>query len=104
MKNIKHNFSVFSIMLVLFIFFGEAPLLSSQEQTGNITGTITDEESNPLPGVTVEAWSPQGKKAFTQTTATNKAGHFKFSSIPTGAYEITFSLPGFWTLIEDTMV
>ena len=104
MKALKQNFSVFSIMLILFMFLGETPLLSSQEQTGTVTGTVADEEGNPLPGVTIEAWSPQGKKAFTKSTVTNKTGHFKFSNIPTGAYEITFSLPGFWTLKKEIMV
>ncbi len=104
MKALKQNFSVFSIILILFMFFGEISLLSSQEQTGTVTGAVTDEENNPLPGVTIEAWSPQGEKAFTQTTKTNKTGHFKLSNIPTGAYEITFSLPGFWTLKKEIMV
>ena len=64
MKASKQNFSVFFIMLILFFFFGGNFFLYSQEKTGNLSGIVADEEGNPLPGVTIAAWSPQVKKAF----------------------------------------
>lgn len=103
MKALKQNFSVFFIMLILFFSLGGNFFLFSQEKTGNLSGIVEDDEGNPIPGVTIEAWSPQAKKEFTQSTVTNKTGHFKLSNIPTGAYEITFSLPGFWTLKKEIM-
>jgi 5-hydroxyisourate hydrolase-like protein (transthyretin family) len=103
MKALKQNFSVFFIMLILFFSLGGNFFLFSQEKTGNLSGIVEDDEGNPIPGVTIEAWSPQAKKAFTQSTVTNKTGHFKLSNIPTGAYEITFSLPGFLTLKKEIM-
>ena len=111
MKILKQNFSVFFIILTLFLFFGGTSFLFSQaqkkkfdeiikdpllEQVGVIAGVVTDEEYNALPGVTVEATSP-GLKGKSSTT-TDEKGSFQLLNLPPGAYEVTFSLPGFKTV------
>jgi len=65
---------------------------------GMITGKVVDDQGNPLPGVTVEAASPKlvGKAA----TVTDANGSYRLMALPSGTYQLTFSLPGFKTLIR----
>jgi hypothetical protein len=65
---------------------------------GRINGKVVDQQGNPLPGVSVEAASPKliGKAVAT----TDAAGVYRLMALPSGVYEITFSIQGFKTLIR----
>jgi len=59
--------------------------------TGNLDGTVTDGTSgNPIAGATV---TTGGTAA--DTTTTNASGFYSFTNIPTGAYSVTASGPGY---------
>src|SRR5262245_57021667 len=64
-------------------------------QTGTIRGTVSSQDGNALPGVTVTITSPvlQGQR----TTVSDADGHFTFSALPPGAYQVQFDLSGFQT-------
>jgi hypothetical protein len=100
-----------SIILTLFIFFGGTSFLFSQvqkkkpdeiikvplhKQMGVIEGIVTDDEYSALPGVTVEATSSATIEK--SSTKTDEEGRFQLLNLPLGAYEVTFSLPGFKTV------
>lgn len=104
MKAFKLNFSAFIIMLIMLLFPGVNFLLFSQEKTGILTGTVTDEDNNPIPGVTVVVWLPPDEEISTLTSASNAAGHFRISNLPAGAYTVTFSLAGFKSVTKEIMV
>jgi len=74
----------------------------AQEQTGNLAGVVTDEENSPLPGVTIEATSPNlmGKA----TAVTDSMGRFRLVNLPPGAYEVKFILPGFATFVRKGII
>jgi outer membrane receptor protein involved in Fe transport len=67
--------------------------LAAQNPTGTLSGRVTSEEGDALPGVTVTVASPslQG----TQTTATSGNGGYIFRFLPPGEYTVTFELSGF---------
>jgi len=65
---------------------------------GKITGKVVDNQGSPLPGVTVEATSP--KLVGKASTVTDGNGTYRLMALPTGTYNITFSLPGFNTLVR----
>ncbi len=93
----KNKFCVTAIILIIFLLSGIS--LSAQIMPeGKITGRVVDEQGTPLPGVTVEATSPKlvGKAA----TVTDNNGTFRLMALPSGKYEVTFSLPGFKKLIR----
>ena len=79
---------VLSVCLLLI-----APAFVFAQTTGNIEGTVTDQNGGALPGVTVEATSPnlQG----TRTATTGPDGRFRFVSLPPGSYKVTANLSGF---------
>jgi len=83
-------------LLITLLIFSLSTIVWAQRQTGSIKGTITDEEGNPLPGVTVTITSPQmiGSRTFV-TTAT---GDFRFPAVPPGEYTLRAELSGFQTV------
>jgi hypothetical protein len=77
---------------VLGIVFLTASL-GAQVPTGKFQGTVTDEDGNALPGVTIEATSP--KLIGKATGVTDANGAYRLLSLPPGVYEVTFTLQGF---------
>ncbi|HWW94696.1 MAG TPA: carboxypeptidase-like regulatory domain-containing protein, partial [Vicinamibacteria bacterium] len=66
-----------------------APVLA-QVSSGNIFGTVTDEQGAVLAGVTVTLTGDLG----TRTTTTGTNGEFRFLSLDNGAYKLTVGLTG----------
>ncbi len=68
--------------------------------TGKITGTISDDKGETLPGVNLEITSPaliSGKRA----AATSAKGTYVFLNLPVGTYQITASLANFKTIVRE---
>ena len=89
-------------LLALVGILAVSGMLSAQAPTGRVYGTVTDEDGNPLPGVTVEATSPKfiGKA----TTVTDAEGIYRLFALQPGTYKISFSLQGFKPLLRDGIV
>jgi len=68
----------------------------AQRQTGSISGTVTDENGAPLPGVEVSISSPSlmGMQSF----VTSAEGTFRFPAVPPGNYVVKIQMSGFQTL------
>ena len=67
-------------------------------QDGAVSGTVTDTTGLVLPGVTVEARGASGGPVL--TAATDGAGAFTLGGLDAGVYELTFTLPGFQTVVR----
>jgi hypothetical protein len=87
-------------LLALLLVAGFASAQGRPE--GKFVGKVSDDQGNPLPGVTVEAISPKlvGKAA----TVTDQTGTFRLFQLPSGLYEINFTLPGFKTMSRKDVV
>ncbi|RMH21152.1 MAG: TonB-dependent receptor [Acidobacteria bacterium] len=66
----------------------------AQATSGNLYGTVVDNEGNPLPGVTVTV-SGQGAP---QVQITDSKGAFRFLGLSPGTYEVKAELDGFSTI------
>ncbi|MFQ6069153.1 MAG: carboxypeptidase regulatory-like domain-containing protein [Candidatus Aminicenantales bacterium] len=90
------------ILLGFLVLFLSAALAFAQTQTGSIKGIITDEEGNPLPGVTVTASSEalMGKQSY----VTTETGAYRFPALPPGHYTITAEMPGFKTVTRSEII
>ena len=73
------------------------PPARAQQETASIIGTITDDSGGVLPGVTVTATSP-ALQVPELVGVSNEQGQFRFSPLPIGVYEVTFSVSGFQTV------
>ncbi len=77
----------------LLLALATAPVFA-QEQTGDLYGTVTDEQKQPLPGVTVTltgVGAPQVQQSDAQ-------GKFRFLNLYPGSYALKAELEGFSTV------
>ncbi len=87
------------ILVATFVFvlaFSVVAVLPARAQAvleGKITGTVTDDKGEALPGVTVELTGPaiMGKR----TAVTSAKGTYVFLSVPPGTMVLSATIPGF---------
>src|SRR5687767_12830404 len=72
---------------------------SAQLATGNITGTVQDEQGGVLPGVTITL---QGTDR-TASAVSDDGGQFRFLNLAPGMYKLTTSLQGFTTVVRESI-
>ncbi|MGE5717886.1 MAG: TonB-dependent receptor, partial [Acidobacteriota bacterium] len=87
MKNSRCHF-----LLLLVLALCAAPAAVAQT-TGDLEGTVIDQNGAPLPGVSVELRSPQLQG--TRTAVTDAAGRYRFPVLAPGVYSVTAQLSGF---------
>jgi len=92
----KTAFLILLLILGLFIFPSLG--LAQGKQTGTISGTVLDNENNPLPGVTVTLSGPAMMGSMSYLTT--EAGKFRFVALNPGEYDIKVELTGFKTYIR----
>ena len=90
------------IGILVFLVFTLAIGSYAQRLTGRVTGVVTDEEGNPLPGVAVELSSPSLMGGVHPQT-TNERGGYRFANLPPGKYKIVFKLDGFQTIENENI-
>ena len=87
------------IILTLFVM-AAAAAAQDTTQTGVISGRVTDDGGELLPGVAVTITSPALIKR-TQSTVSSATGGFRFIMLPVGEYEVKFEMSGFKTLVKS---
>jgi hypothetical protein len=68
----------------------------------SLAGTVSDASGAVLPGVTVEAASPVLIEKV-RTAITDGSGQYRIIDLRPGTYTLTFSLPGFSTVVRDNL-
>lgn len=76
------------------------PASGFAQQDAAISGLVTDTTGGVMPGVTVEARSPSLIEAV-RTAFTDGSGRYNITALPPGSYSITFTLPGFNTVVRE---
>jgi outer membrane receptor protein involved in Fe transport len=96
---------VFGLTIRLFVSItillaGYNILQAQSIEHGKITGQITDNTGQPIPGATVEITS-NALISGNRVTTSSENGTYVFLSLPLGTYKVTASLTGFKTEIRD---
>ncbi len=79
-----------------------ASSLPAQRATGQIFGTVTDSQGEPLPGVAITAKGP--RLVGSATAVTNAQGSYRLLAIPPGTYNIEYTLTGFQPLVRKDII
>ena len=79
--------------LVLLLLLVGAASASAQSTTGDISGTVTDQSHQVLPGVTVDVLNVE--TGATRSIVTDNEGHYRALNLPPGRYAVTGELSGF---------
>jgi hypothetical protein len=72
----------------------------AQVETGNLYGTVVDEQGSSLPGVTFTLTGQGAPQVF----VTNAQGQFRFLGLAPGAYQVKAELEGFSTVEYPNIV
>jgi hypothetical protein len=98
MKSINLWGRIVAVAALLLLVAGGAAY--AQLQTGNLYGTVTDDQGAPLPGVTVTL-SGGGAPSV---QVTNAQGQFRFLGLSPGSYDLKAELEGFSTIDYPNIV
>jgi hypothetical protein len=88
------------LALALALVLAGAGGALAQIATGNIYGTVTDQQGAVLPGAAVTLSGDLG----TRTATSSGGGEFRFLNLDSGRYKVTISLQGFGTVARDVVV
>src|ERR1700704_4061294 len=91
------------VLLMVALCLGVASTGGAQIATGNIYGTVSDQQGGVLPGVTVSVVAKSIGGA-PRTTVTDAGGQFRFLNLDTGTYTVTVELAGFTKQARDVIV
>jgi carboxypeptidase family protein/TonB-dependent receptor-like protein len=91
------------VLLMIALCIGAASAASAQIATGNIYGTVSDQQGGVLPGVTVSVVAKSIGGA-PRTTVTDTGGQFRFLNLDNSTYTVTVELPGFTKQSRDVIV
>jgi hypothetical protein len=75
-------------------------LIPAAATAQSLAGIVRDTSGAVLPGVTVEAASPALIEKV-RTVVTDSAGQYQIIDLRPGAYKLTFTLPGFSTVVRE---
>ena len=78
------------------------PSMALAQAGSSIGGGVTDNTGGVLPGVTVEASSPALIEG-SRVAFTDGQGRYSITDLRPGPYSLTFTLPGFSTIIRDQL-
>ena len=92
------KFKLFLLTIALVAIASVPVLAQVTTRTGSIYGKITDDKSQPLPGVTVILESTDTQP---QTAISGPTGGFRFANLPPGVYSATFSIDGFTEVRQE---
>jgi hypothetical protein len=85
-----------SVVLISLVALAAQSALA--QSTGSISGRVTTPTGEALPGVTVEARSPNLPQARVTTTDVN--GDYRLPALQPGSYQLTVSLSGMQTVVR----
>src|SRR5260370_14558498 len=91
-----------SIVGALLIFLALCPDASAQLTGGTISGSVTDPSGAAVPGASVSILNRA--KGETRTATSSDTGFYSVPNLTPGNYDVTVSLAGFKTAVQNNLV
>src|SRR5215203_5102975 len=86
--------------LLVLLLFSAVP--AAAQQTGEMSGKVTDTSGGVLPGVTVEARADVLPSP--RVTVTEASGEYRLPALPPGNYTVSFIISGMQTVTRQAQV
>ncbi len=96
----KKSSNFFSFLFLLLV--GLVPFAFGQERTGNIEGTVSDQNSAVLPGADIRVTGLD--IGFSRNLKSNEDGSFRLLQVPPGRYRVNVSTTGFQDAVSEVTV
>jgi outer membrane receptor protein involved in Fe transport len=80
------------VFIALCLIFTTFPA-QAQTTTGTVLGRVTDQQGAAVPGVVVQAVSPD--TGFVRESTSDQDGTYRLAALPVGPYDVSAELPGF---------
>jgi hypothetical protein len=80
------------VFVALCLIFAAFPA-QAQMTTGTVVGRVIDQQGAAVPGVVVQAVSPD--TGFVREATSDEEGTYRLAALPVGTYDVTAELPGF---------
>src|SRR3989475_9788841 len=87
-------------LLMVQVFLVFVPAVTGAQTGAALTGIVTDSSGAVLPGVTVEARSPALIEQL-RSAVTDESGRYRIVDLRPGTYSMTFTLPGFASVMRE---
>ena len=87
-------------LLMVQVFLVFVPAVAGAQTGAALTGIVTDSSGAVLPGVTVEARSPALIEQL-RSAVTDESGRYRIVDLRPGTYSMTFTLPGFASVMRE---
>ncbi len=88
-------------VLVWFVALAGLGLYAAaQTNTGNVYGTVTDDQGSALPGGTATLTGPLAPRI----TSVDASGQFRFLKVSPNKYSVVVTMPGFTTVTRENVV
>ena len=89
--------------LGMFVGSSFIATLAWAHASGVISGTVTDGEDRPLPGVTITVTSPD-IESLRRSAVTDVKGRYEIADLGAGTYSVAAALPGFRPAVKTQRV
>lgn len=90
-KNLRNSIA---LLMLIMLSLCQSTVTQAQTSQAGITGTVTDEKKDPIPGATVIVRNES--TGFNATTVTNLKGEYNFNQLPLGGpYTINVTYIGY---------
>ncbi len=92
-ENMLKKFRFMPIALTIVLCF--SAIAFGQGSSGDISGTVTDQNGAVIPGATVTVENSSNTAGYKRTVTANDSGKYFLTNVPSGSYNITIEASGF---------